>query len=892
MKITYIELNNFASIYSGMGLRNLKIDLSKCKNRIVLLLGENGSGKTSLLSNLHPFAFPGNMDVRNSGDLILEDCDGYKEIHLKKYDDEYIIKHQYKKSSTGRTIKSYIIKNKLELNGNGNVTSFKDILISEFGLDIEFLKLLRLGSNVSSLITMKTTDRKKFSSNLLSDVDIYTDLYKKINMDYRLLSSKIKSVSDKINKLKIDDENSAKDRLEELQGKLESLSKSKENILLSRGTIIGKINSLYNGTIIDLDKDIDNSKTVLVDLNKQNKKFMTHIQSSKFNLNEIDKFTKKFTKELNKLNQDLAVISSKIDMTSIELNSLFEQKATKENDLKFIDSETHISNLNNMKTMLEDEIYDLKKSLLNFDIKNASSKEETLMVINTLNEIRRNVIDILSLDVKNELSEFLKLISNHVNIESAIGKKVKVTEESILIKNMKLSKESTDDVGKNDLKVLFQLCDRDDCPFVQYYKETTSELQTDKDKLQKEINKLDANRTYFLNIIEMGKCYSIIKYVFNMNSEAIKKSVCKDVINIALVNKALQEKTTTYIDKIIDTLTLYITFIEDSVELKEKELKLEDIDKEIRMIQNNSKSLDLLKTDLNNILNKMNQTNEDIYTFRNSKSLIEQDILDVQLSLDELNNISEYNEKIDSNTLLINKVSDDIQKLTDIKTQIQDEYYKKVELEKQESVVSEQLRFYTNQRDDLTYALKEHAQLRKELDHLYLKYDDIDILKKSLSNDKGMPLLLMQLYLKNARKNVNELLSLVYGETLELENFIINENEFRIPYSKNGLIVDDVIRASQGETSFISLALSLSLIEQSVKDYNVLLLDEIDSTLDQEARPIFLFILEKYLDKIEAEQVFVITHNNAYDNCDVDLICTSKNVQIDNFKNVNIIFTV
>lgn len=892
MRINYIRLENFASIYSGMECRNIAIDLSKSKNRIILLLGANGSGKTSLLSNLHPFAYPGNMDSRNGTDLILEDYDGYKEIHLEHNDDNYIIKHSYKKSSNGRIVKSYIIKNKLELNGNGNVTSFKDILLTEFGLEMEFLKLLRLGSNVSSLITMKTTDRKKFSSNLLSDIDIYTDLYKKINGDYRLLTSKIKSVSDKINKLKIDDEDEAIEKLNDIEKILVNLNRNKEEVMLLRGASMGKINSLYSGSVDDLINEINSNSFKVVEIQRQNQKFKKHIENSKFNESKINKLKDSFTKELNKKNQEHAVLCSKIDMKMVELNSLFEQKQKKENDLRFIDSDSHVNNLINMKQNLIEEIDELNSSLENFNSTEMLTKEETLIIINMLNDIRGNIVDIISLDIKGELIEFLKMVSSNVNIESAIGKKVKVLEESILIKNMQMGKESSNDIGKNDLKVLYQLCDRDDCPFVEYYKQTTTELETDKDRLQKEINKLDTKRVYYLNILEMNKCYNIIKYVMSMSIDTIKRSVCKDNLNSKLINKSLCEKTTTYIDKLIESLTLFITFIEDSMELKEKESKLKEIDKEIVMIKNNSKSLDLLKSDLDNILNKMNDSNKDIVTMREAKDQLDLSILDIQSSLDELDLILSYNDKILENESVIKLLNKENDSLVIIKDKILDENQKMLLLQKQENSLVEQIKYHNEQRDFLTYRLKEYNQLKTELNQLSLKYEDVDILKKSLSNDKGMPLLLMQLYLKNARKNVNELLNMVYGDKLELENLVINENEFRIPYSKNGIIVDDVIRASQGETSFISLALSFSLIEQSIKKYNVLLLDEVDGPLDQDARPIFLSILEKYLDKINAEQVFMTTHNNAFDNYEVDAICTSKNTQIDNFKNVNIVFSI
>ena len=53
-----------------------------------------------------------------------------------------------------------------------------------------------------------------------------------------------------------------------------------------------------------------------------------------------------------------------------------------------------------------------------------------------------------------------------------------------------------------------------------------------------------------------------------------------------------------------------------------------------------------------------------------------------------------------------------------------------------------------------------------------------------------------------------------------------------------------------------------------------MLLDEIDSTLDTKKRERFLQILEKMMDMIDSEQLFVISHNNMFNSYPVDVINT------------------
>ena len=82
----------------------------------------------------------------------------------------------------------------------------------------------------------------------------------------------------------------------------------------------------------------------------------------------------------------------------------------------------------------------------------------------------------------------------------------------------------------------------------------------------------------------------------------------------------------------------------------------------------------------------------------------------------------------------------------------------------------------------------------------------------------------------------------------------------------------DVKYASQGELSFLSIALSFGLSSQSLSRYNIMLLDEIDGPLDNRNREKFIRILENQIDRIGSEQSFLITHNNMFSSYPVDII--------------------
>ena len=186
------------------------------------------------------------------------------------------------------------------------------------------------------------------------------------------------------------------------------------------------------------------------------------------------------------------------------------------------------------------------------------------------------------------------------------------------------------------------------------------------------------------------------------------------------------------------------------------------------------------------------------------------------------------------------------------------------------------------------YKLRDYYNYKEEKDKLELEYEDIDTLRMALSPNTGLPVLFLQIYLNRCIMTINQLLGVAYDD-LEINDFIINDKEFRIPYIKKGLVVPDITYASQGERSFLSLALSLALIIQTLDKYNIMLLDEVDATLDTKNRRHFIEILEKLIVRTNSEQIFMITHNNMFDNYPVDIVMTGD-VDIDNFKNVNIIW--
>ena len=168
--------------------------------------------------------------------------------------------------------------------------------------------------------------------------------------------------------------------------------------------------------------------------------------------------------------------------------------------------------------------------------------------------------------------------------------------------------------------------------------------------------------------------------------------------------------------------------------------------------------------------------------------------------------------------------------------------------------------------------LETWVSLNKELQKVTTMYDELLLVKSSTSNKDGIPLVYIKFYLKNIKELANTLLDIVYDGKLYIEDFYITADDFKIPFVKNGVEISDIAFASQGERSFLSMAISFALSSENLKKYNIPLLDEVDSTFDSSNRERFLSIIEHQNDIIQCEQEFVISHNNMFSQYPVDVL--------------------
>lgn len=858
MKIEYIKLNNFANIYTAMNTKEISIDFGKCKNKIILLTGANGSGKTSLLSCLHPFATNSNMDVRNDNSLVMSGKDGYKEIHIVDDGNLYVIKHYYtaKKDSSSHSVKSYIERNGVELNPNGNVTSFNETVRTELEIELDYLKLTRLGGNVTNFIDLKTVDRKSFMGKILNDVDIYLKYFKKITTDMREIKSVISHLVDKLNKLNITDEDEINDTQKQLK---KMIDKYKDKI------------SEYKSSLSIIDYEIS----------KYDSPIMVK-ESIDIKKKELDKIYR----ALSKKTDDIDVEFCNNIISNLEKEIFIN---TKEKD-SLIDKRTdNIDNLDKLIHEQKDILQELSKVNESTDI------TDTEYVIDKLRETintRSHEYNLVNYDykfTKDELDELIIMLDKSMDILYStyeFGKEPIKKAISFILSNSNVNDYVSGyrtSMNKNKLQAA--------CVYV--YNEISKKLGIVKPNCN---NSMSCGVSEFYNtifdyateepdVIDEDETFVTYTKMANQNINTVIKNIQSEKKIFDKLPSDVQEMFTLKnllnnienLSSIYDRKRIYeLLSIVSEYELQQNDLaKLNDAKEKLALLKKSIGNTDYLEKRNNTILNEIDDMKSSIYEIGDNIDSLNETIKDLTESL------IDYKELYES---IINKdkIESEYSTLKDDYSKLKELYEKKSDISKELSILEFDFSKLEKDYNNNEYRLQSFISLNKELTEYRDIYDDMELIKNSLSSKEGIPLLYIQSYLKNIKDMTNELLEVIYSDNLYVDDFIITADEFKIPYVTNSTNIADVSYASQGEKSFISLSLSFAIIYQSISRYNIMLLDEIDATLDTKNREKFLQILEKQMDMIDSEQIFVISHNNMFNMYPVDIIDTSNTVNADN----------
>jgi DNA repair exonuclease SbcCD ATPase subunit len=181
----------------------------------------------------------------------------------------------------------------------------------------------------------------------------------------------------------------------------------------------------------------------------------------------------------------------------------------------------------------------------------------------------------------------------------------------------------------------------------------------------------------------------------------------------------------------------------------------------------------------------------------------------------------------------------------------------------------------------------------KEYQDYSMKFDVIDKLRKySSPTAGGIQSLFMSLYMNKTLDLANQLLGMIFQGQYRLLEYIINQDEFRMPFIGNGLTVDDISNGSTSQVCIMGMIINLVLLNQASTKYNITRLDEIDGGLDAYNRYMFVDVLNNIINILNIDQLFIISHSVESALSNVDVIQLSPIPEYDNvFTGANVIYT-
>lgn len=894
MRFGEIKLTGYAGIYQGTLKKELYIDFTKCKNRIITIIGDNGSGKSTLLRSIT--IFPDNNDefligeyAEKSGTVIDGDSVYFfscqHQVRSKVVDGEVV----YERLPAKAYIKKSTPNGMVELNPAGTIGSYKDVLMSEFNLDPNFVTLSYLSTENKGIVERTPAERRKYVGPLLQSVEVYNNILKALNKRNSINKGFVNNISSKIRS--VGTEEHILESLESVKNRIDYLTEQK-NLLIKdiaeRDASIklldpdGSIQTLYTSIEIELqriDREINRCNTLL------------NYQFSDDRFTAFDDIEKAL-KHYNEYSTSINVLKSKVEELESTIQTLFSQREEegraiqlKTQRLVSLRSEINYTDIEKSMELYTSNIKEYEAIFEKIHIKNALSisKDEYVTGLTTMKSIKDTIDAFRSSGFSHIIKEAVIAVRDNVDLISEINlyeSQLKDVEDNIEVHTQAYNALSAKIEAMSVLSKRPKSCKIDSCEFIRDALELSkTNPQEELEYLGSIIEDLSKDRMVVKNILEelnqtlvCSKELAIIIRTIDNNSAIISK----------LPNGYIFSKPTVF-DKLlnddpfleIDELYQYINYANIFEEYKLAKDTLYKLEVEYKIYESKNeviieleKDIEVLDQKLSSLVSTIESTNATIREYKET----------IAGSDDYLSTLDLIIVNLNKRNALENEKNECLSKLETIATNME-----KIKLHLQYrdhdlanlNDVEKALAPLNNERDSLNYNLTSLAQYKEELEIHRASYDKIEILKKySNPSEKGIQNLFIKVYMNQTLGLANEILSKFFNSRMTLLRFDTQDGAFSIPcYSSySNMEVDDVSRCSRSEKCMASLAMSTAMQKQSSTKYNVLKLDELDEGLDSTNRLAFIQNLFTITDVLEIEQCIMVSHTIELELGAVDII--------------------
>lgn len=892
MRLLRLRLENYIGIYNGMGLNHIEIDFSKCIHKVLIIKGDNGTGKSTIFKALTPLA--------DSSINFIPDKTAIKEIAYET-DFQTILNIKYEsvvKDGIRRPTKCYL--NRLNpdgsienLNPSNNITTAKEVIYDILGIDDNFITLSQLSANKKGLGGLKPSERKRYVNSIISSLAVFNNIHKMISTKSTVLKSIIDSYVTKLNQIgnvAIVEDAIKKDTLA-----LKELDNKKNGLISEIATIKAELARLdTSGNFLNDYKDLSMRKIILEkeirelpDIEEYSEEKLIQYEKDMARYEANEEMLSSRAKEI--LDNELE-LSNNVTELQIKLDSLYDKD--------------HMDDLNSKIESTKKELESYKPFFSLFETyKNISEQDyETVkLVIEKFNSTVETIFQTYSETVRKESMNSLRtgkneVILDHTEILSGLEKQLED------LRTEKRDVEFLNNRSKDYNKIPDDCNHKSDCPFIKDIVEAKNLLKSRQSlyslstKINSTLDAIESAKNLAEENMMKTQCLyemkSILEYIQSM-SKIIRKfpgTESLDSINTLYHNIeygiGLNFESVDKYQEFKNISTIVSALEDDLHSYESAKEKLISANAEIRILQ------EKIDTDLKNLS-----------TIRDSKVSVLAEIEKIRSSKLEIKSVLDSIRYAKINKEKFEEVSEELQSITS-----------KIDSMEKDTVAIKELTDRLNRRGAelsalqntdlpaLTKAIEENKyrivlfeQYTRDSQEYGAKYNEIQMIKKYTSIH-GIQTVYMSVFMNSILNMTNALLTLLFRGRFTLQPFIINENEFNIPCADSeGRVREDISLMSDSQLSMISMLISFVLLRNSSNKYNIIKLDEVDDNLDNMNRIQFSILIEQIMIDLGFDQCLIISHNNELDlsNTDIVILKMESQEMIDSLYNSggNIVFS-
>lgn len=892
MRLLRLRLENYIGIYNGMGLNHIEIDFSKCIHKVLIIKGDNGTGKSTIFKALTPLA---DFSIN-----FIPDKTAIKEIAYET-DFQTILNIKYEsivKDGIRRPTKCYL--NRLNpdgsienLNPSNNITTAKEVIYDILGIDDNFITLSQLSANKKGLGGLKPSERKRYVNSIISSLAVFNNIHKMISTKSTVLKSIIDSYVTKLNQIgnvAIVEDTIKKDTLA-----LKELDNKKNGLISEIATIKAELTRLdTSGNFLNDYKDLSMRKIILEkeirelpDIEEYSEEKLIQYEKDMARYEANEEMLSSRAKEI--LDNELE-LSNNVTELQIKLDSLYDKD--------------HMDDLNSKIESTKKELESYKPFFSLFETyKNISEQDyETVkLVIEKFNSTVETIFQTYSETVRKESMNSLRtgkneVILDHTEILSGLEKQLED------LRTEKRDVEFLNNRSKDYNKILDDCNHKSDCPFIKDIVEAKNLL-----KSRQSLYSLSTKINSTLDAIESAK---------NLAEENMMKTQClyemKSILEyIQSMSKIIRKFPGTEFLDSINTLYHNIEYgIRLNFESVDKYQEFKNISTIVSALEDDLHSYESAKeklisanAEIRILQEKIDTDLKNLSTIRNSKVSVLAEIEKIRSSKLEIKSVLDSIRYAKINKEKFEEVSEELQSITS-----------KIDSMEKDTVAIKELTDRLNRRGAelsalqntdlpaLTKAIEENKyrivlfeQYTRDSQEYGAKYNEIQMIKKYTSIH-GIQTVYMSVFMNSILNMTNALLTILFRGRFTLQPFIINENEFNIPCADSeGRVREDISLMSDSQLSMISMLISFVLLRNSSNKYNIIKLDEVDDNLDNMNRIQFSILIEQIMIDLGFDQCLIISHNNELDlsNTDIVILKMESQEMIDSLYNSggNIVFS-